>query len=469
MKFTLRKYQNESANLLRDVLIKARATNRRALPILCLPTGAGKTVTFSDIAEKAQRKGSRVGVCCHRKELIEQAKETMQAYGINPLLVSYGMVQTFVKSPHKIPDVDLWIIDECHIGNFRRFVDLIPERVQIIGATATPISATKKHPLREVFTDVVCPVQINELIEDGFLSRPTYHLWEINESALEKVGGEFSSESQNKVFHIDNLKEAYDNRAGKTIIFTSSIEATMNAYESIGGESDDSIFFVHSKMKAKERESVVKAYKETPDATIVNCGILTAGFDEPSIHTVVIYRATTSMALWLQMVGRGSRVIKGIKSKFFIFDLGGNTKRLGAWEINRKWEMIFDLQGRKLKDKAAPMKNCKECEAIIYASARVCPYCEAEQPIKEHIAQHADHITVIENYSQLPEHLKITYDQMTVTQLIERAAYGSPNVGRPFKNGWIMAQIKQRDNSNELIEEFARIKGYKRGWILRQL
>lgn len=473
MKFTLRPYQSESATLLRKVLIKARTTSSRSLPILCLPTGAGKTVTFSYIAEQAQKKGSRVGVLCHRTELIDQAKETMTAYGINPLMVYYGMVQTYVKSPHKIPDVDLWIIDECHIGNFRKFVDMIPDHIQIIGATATPIGASKKKPLRDVFTDVVCPVQINELIEGGFLSRPRYKVWKIDESKLEKVAGEFSEASQSKVFAIENLIQAYNDRVGKTMIFTSSIKATMETAEAIGGDANDNgvngIFWVHSKMKVEDRDRIVAAYKATPEATIVNCGILTAGFDEPIIETIIVYRATTSLALWLQMVGRGSRIVKGVKSLFNVYDLGGNVARLGAWEMNRDWAAIFDLQGRKLKDKEAPMKKCVECEGIIYASAKVCPLCDAVQPIKVYDPQIADSVDIIEHYSELPEHLKVKYNEMTVSQLVERAAYGSPNTGRPFKNGWIINQIKERDNYPELVQQFAYIKGYAQGWVLRQL
>jgi len=468
MKFQLRPYQKESTDLLRGVLIKARKSNVRSLPILCLPTGAGKTVTFSYLAERAQQKGSRVGIVCHRTELISQARETMIAYGINPLMITYGMVQTYVRSPHKIPEMDLCIIDECHIGNFRNFIDILPESVQVIGATATPIGASKKRPLREVFTDVVCPVQINELIEGGFLSRPTYHIWEIDDSKLEKIAGEFSEESQSKVFAIENLIEAYEARVGKTLIFTSSIQMTKDVAERL---SSDTTFMVHSKMGSKEREEVVAAYKETPDSTMVNCGILTAGFDDPPIQTIIVYRATTSVALWLQMVGRGSRIIKGIKSKFFIYDLGGNRERLLAWEADRDWPAIFDLQGRKLKEKEAPMKKCVECEGIIYASAKFCPLCNAEQPFKDNMPIIAGKITVIEHFSQLPDRLQIKYEDMTVEQLIDRAAYGSPQLGRPFKNGWIMNQLRQRGEEQfpNLVKEFATIKGYKSGWVMRQL
>ena len=54
-------------------------------------------------------------------------------------------------------------------------------------------------------------------------------------------------------------------------------------------------------------------------------------------------------------------------------------------------------------------------------------------------------------------------------RLIERAQYGSPQLGRPYKSNWIVGQLKQRENKTELIHEFARLKGYKAGWVQRQL
>lgn len=468
MKFNNRPYQGDAIKLLGEAIIKAKP--KRCIPILGMPTGAGKTVTFSMITERAQKKGRRVGVVCHRNILANQAKDTMHRYGLNPLMIYYGTVQTYVRSPHKIPEVDLWIIDECHIGNFRKFVDLIPENVQIVGATATPISASNKTPLRDTFTDVVYPVQISELIELGFLSSPVYHVWEIEESKLEKdFRGDFTEESQSKVFHIDNLVEAFDRRIGKTIIFTSSIKQAEAVLEAIGSRDDSKVFLVHSKMKEDEVLGIIDEYKNTTNATIVNCSILTAGFDDPSLETVIIYRATTSVALWLQMCGRCSRIIEGIKSKFYIFDMGNNRKRLLAWEADRDWPAIFDLQGRKVKDKEAPMKKCANCEAVIYASAIKCPYCGAVQPRKVHKPVKATSIKVIDSYSELPSHLKKDFDKMSVKELVERAQYGSPGLGRPYKTGWIISQLKSKPDFTESIQEFARIKGYKQGWVKRQL
>lgn len=462
MKFTLRPYQTHTTQLLRESLTNAP----QGKPIMCLPTGAGKTVTFSYLIEQAQRKHKRVAVVCHRTELIEQARSTVEAYGLNPLLITFGMVQTYVRSPHKIPEVDLVIIDECHIGNFRTFINLLPETVTVIGATATPISSSNKNPLRTVFTDVVSPVQIRELIDAGYLARPVYHIYECDSTALRKVGGEFTPESQAKVFDISNLIEAVQKRVGKTIIFCASIDAVLNAVGHIKNELGIDAYYVHSKMKQAERAERIEAFKSSSDGIIINCGILTAGFDDPQIQTVIVYRATTSVALWLQMCGRGSRPAF---PKFYIFDLGGNTERLLAWEANRNWKEIFKLQGRKLKDKEAPMKKCVSCQAVIFASARKCSYCGTEQPTNTAPPPKADRVRIISDYGELPSHLNRPYSDMSVAELVERASYGSPNTGRPFKIGWIVGQLRGRATFCADMKELARIKGYSDGWIWQQM
>jgi superfamily II DNA or RNA helicase len=264
-----------------------------------------------------------------------------------------------------------------------------------------------------------------------------------------------------------DLFQAINRRVGKTIVFTSSIAQTKEIYYDLYGRPN--VFMVHSKMTPKEREYVVSKYLRTPDAIMINCGILTAGFDDPSIETVIVYRATTSMPLWLQMCGRGSRIIPNKKDTFQIFDLGNNAERLLAWEANRDWKTIFKLQGRNLKDKEAPMKKCVNCEAVIFASLKICPYCEAKQPTRKKEDIVAERIEVIQDFSQLPDHLKKPWGEMSVKELIERAKYGSPKTGKPYQLGWIVNQLKERPNGTELIYQLAELKGYKSGWVHRHL
>lgn len=466
MKFKLRPYQEDTIEQLRQAF-----RNGSKRPILCLPTGAGKTVTFSQIADASTKKGNRVLVVCHRKELIEQARNTMMAYGVDLLRVRFEMVQTLARSPQKIPSCSVCIIDECHIGNFRKFVEMLPPTVMIIGATATPISATKKKPLRNTFTSVIAPVQISDLVDQGYLAKPTHHFAKFDDSKLQ-IGsdGEYTTASQDEAYMglFGNITEAYANRQGKTIIFCNSIKVSVEVAYILGA------YCVHSKMSESERDEIVSRFKASPDGTIVNCGILTAGFDDPEIETVIVFRATTSLSLWLQMCGRGSRVIPGVKDSFQIIDMGNNIRRHGLWHLDRNWIYIFDNEGKRKTEGAAPYKNCinPECQCLIPASAKICEYCGTTQPLKKKEEMHANGFEVMEyGTNELPAYLKKPWSEMTTSELIERAKIGNLQSRKPYKFGWIMGQIKQRDTkeARQMIEELAILKGYSKGWIFHQL
>ena len=466
MKFQLRPYQRDTLDKLRDCL-----KNGSKRPILCLPTGAGKTVTFSHIAEATIAKGGKVIVVCHRRELIEQARKTMRAYGVPINGVSFHMVQTLARNMHKIPiGTNVAICDECHIGNFRAFADKLPESITLIGATATPLSASKKNPLNKTFDDVVNPVTIAGLVDDGYLAGPLHIQAKIDESKLE-IGkdGEFTSASLDDTYMglFVNIDEAYRQRRGKTIIFCSSIIVTDAVAERLCVPS------VHSKMSDVERDAIVNAFKNTPCGTIVNCGILTAGFDDPEIETVIVFRATTSLPLWLQMCGRGSRVIPGKKSEFLIIDMGNNIKRHGLWHLDRDWKYIFENEGKKKLLKAAPYKNCinKDCECLIHASARVCEFCGTEQPTNEVKKEAAKtFVEIAYEKQEIPNYLRKPWADMDAWELLQRAEIGNVKNRKKYSMGWVLAQIKQKPKQQaiEMLKEVCILKGYEKGWVYFQ-
>ena len=90
----------------------------------------------------------------------------------------------------------------------------------------------------------------------------------------------------------------------------------------------------------QERREILQWFKETPDAILTSVGILTTGFDEPTVDTIILNRATRSLALYHQMIGRGSRVTK-TKKNFSVIDLGNNLHRFGLWDSPVDWYHIF--------------------------------------------------------------------------------------------------------------------------------
>jgi len=368
--------------VLRDYQVDSVAQVQRAFAsgskrvILCLPTGAGKTVIFSDIAAKAASKGKRVGIVTHRRELLSQAGRLNSC--------DILMVETLnnrIKKGLDLSQYDLLVVDEAHIGNFRKVLDKFNGFV--IGATATPLS---NPPLKEQYNAIVCPIGIEQLIADKWLATPhTYAMHPVDTSQLATARGEFTEASLDDAFNRPKVYEGVVKefcskwRDKKAIVFCVNISATDNTADEFSKQlGADRVFAVHSGQDPKVRPAIIQAFIESKNGILVNCGIATTGFDCPDIEVVVVNRATKSVALWLQMVGRASRTT-ATKSAFTILDFGENVTRLGFWQEPRDWAQIF-LHPKKKGEGVAPVKDCAACGFVAYASARVCANCGAEFP-----------------------------------------------------------------------------------------
>jgi superfamily II DNA or RNA helicase len=344
--------------------------------ILCLPTGAGKTVIFSDIAARAAAKGKRVAILTHRRELLTQAGRLNSC--------DILMVETLnnaIKRGLDLGQYDLLVVDEAHIGNFRKVLKGFNGFV--IGATATPVSSP---PLKESYNAIVCPVGIEPLIEQGWLAVPkTYAMHPVDTSKLATARGEYTEASLDDAFNRPKVYEGVVQEFvkgwadKKAIVFCVNISATINTAEAFAKElGTDRVFVAHSDLHTKERERIIAEFSASKNGILVNCGIATTGFDCPDIEVVVINRATKSVALWLQMVGRASRRTPN-KSAFTILDFGENVTRLGFWQEPRDWAHLFE-NPKKKGEGVAPVKDCPACGFVAYASARVCANCGAEFP-----------------------------------------------------------------------------------------
>jgi superfamily II DNA helicase RecQ len=165
----------------------------------------------------------------------------------------------------------------------------------------------------------------------------------------------------------------------KAIVFCVNISATINtAIEFIKQLGPGRVWGVHSKQSPQERERIIAEFSASKNGILVNCGIATTGFDCPDIEVVVVNRATKSVALWLQMVGRASRRTQ-TKSAFTILDFGENVTRLGFWQEPRDWAHLFE-NPKKKGEGVAPVKDCANCGFVAYVSARICANCGAEFP-----------------------------------------------------------------------------------------
>ena len=465
----LRPYQHESIKQLRDGF----KSNRRQ--VLCLPTGAGKTVVFSEMARLAATKGTQTLVLTDRLELFDQTFKSLARVGVtcqrleskgNRFFdiragVSVGMVETvkrrFSKGIMEGYDPKLIIIDEAHKGNFTAILEAFPNAM-VIGATATPVG---KH-FYKYYTDIVQNIDIPELVEQGFLSPCKAYQMQDDLSDLKTVGGEYTDESLYGHFNsqklFDGVIEEWKKHAKgkKTLVFNVNISHAVNmtkAFNDAGIMSE----CVTSNTPSDERTRILRAYKAGLFPVLNNCGILTTGYDEPTIECVVMNRATKSLPLWLQCCGRGSRLCPEIeKEEFIVLDFGMNHDQHGMWSEPRKWQIAPPKKKKKMD--AAPVKECPKCNALVFASARTCRYCEHVFPFESKELSQGSMVAIGASIPVQLEGRRISSLDLDELIILEHS--------KAYKASFIWRVI--RSKGKETIREYAAKKKHSSGWAWRQ-
>ena len=140
---------------------------------------------------------------------------------------------------------------------------------------------------------------------------------------------------------LSKLVEAYEatSKGKKTLIFNNGINTSIQVYEAFK-KAGYPIAHLDNTNTRKERDFILTWFKKTPNAIITSVSILTTGFDEPTIESIILNRATKSLTLYYQMIGRGSRILAN-KNSFNVVDLGNNFHRFGAWGADLDWQKMF--------------------------------------------------------------------------------------------------------------------------------
>lgn len=458
----LRWYQKEAI----QQVSKGWASNQRQ--ILALTTGSGKTYTFVTMAKMALDRGHTSLVLTHRTELFSQTYESFGIVGVKPKMISpdhpeptdfdgmfIAMVETLARRPHLIEKLDpkIIFIDEAHFGNFNKIIELFPN-AYILAVTATPVG---KH-FYEYYTNIIQTIDTPDLISEGFLVPYKAYQMADDFSDLKKgAGGEYSSKSQYEHFSKDKLYNGVveewklRSEGKKTIVFNCNIkhsEETAKAFNDAGIKS----YSVTSKTPTADRDRYMDEFENGDCMVLNNTSILTAGYDHPPIECVILNRATESITLFLQMVGRGSRLFEG-KTGFICLDFGGNHSRHGLWSQPRKWELKAP---KKKKKGEAVVKDCPKCEALVYGSARVCEFCGYEFPVVIKSLKDG----VMEEYFEkdIPNKplAECTPEEIALLVRLDRLPAGRA-----------AGIVKSRGESE--LHIFARHMGYSRGWVYNKM
>ncbi|GAA4296873.1 DEAD/DEAH box helicase [Aestuariibaculum suncheonense] len=329
-----------------------------------LPTGGGKTVIFSEIVRQyLKNHNKKVLIMTHRIELCRQTSRMLTEFAVENKVVDskadlsdqanyscfVAMVETLNNRLNDnkldISDIGLVIIDEAHYNSFTKLFKFFSQAF-ILGVTATPLSSSIELPMTDNYDELIVGESIESLIENGFLARADMYTYNVGLTSL-VVGanGDYTVKSSEDLYTADDmlskLLQAYEERSKgkKTLIFNNGINTSLHVYDTFK-RAGYPIAHLDNTNTKKERAQILKWFKNTPDAILTSVSILTTGFDEPSVESIILNRATKSLTLYYQMIGRGSRIFKN-KNKFTVIDLGNNFYRFGPWGDNLDWQRIF--------------------------------------------------------------------------------------------------------------------------------
>lgn len=399
---SLRPYQFEAIAALRDAVLRG---HRR--PLLVLPTGAGKTVVAGEIIRSAVAKGGRVLFLAPRRELIFQASAKLddagvlhgviladanERDGISAAVHVAGIDTVLARAVRSdrltLPDYGLIIVDEAHLAATearQRLLDRWPDAVRL-GLTATPCRKDGKA-LGAIFDEIVDPAPVARLTAEGYLVPARYFTpIEPDLAGVRTIGGDWHGgdleAAVNKPQLVGDIVEHWLAHAGgrRTVIFGTSIAhavALADEFQRHGAAAES----VDANTPQADRDAVFHRFREGRTQVLTNCMLASLGFDLPAISCVVIARPTKSLALYLQMIGRGLRPSEG-KSDCLILDHAGCVHRHGfadeprVWTLSGNHALASGQSGGKEAGEARQI-TCPECRCV-FERSRACPECGHE-------------------------------------------------------------------------------------------
>ena len=359
----LRDYQKE---IIAEIEATIAQGYRRIM--LQLPTGAGKTRCFVELAKRHRAKPyvgniSNCLIVAHRKELIDQAAQALRREGIREWEIGIirareranqhrgiqiASIQSLVR--RDFPLAGLVIIDEAHhaIADIYQRVIHHPryEDAVILGVTATP-ERTDGRGFRDSFDILIKGPTVKELTVQRYLCPYKLYAYtsdRINTSYVKTQAGDYQLNQlaeavMDSEVRADLVKTWKKQALGKrTVVFAVNVQLSKEYAEIYNASSGYRAEHIDGQTHKDEREAILKRFYNGTTTILCNCNIVTEGFDLPEMECVQIVRPTQSRSFWLQMVGRSLRISEG-KPHAIILDHTDNYKRLGLPDHEYDWSL----------------------------------------------------------------------------------------------------------------------------------
>jgi len=382
-----RKYQTEAIQNCRNSF-----GHGTKAALLVMPTGAGKTVVFSQITQSAVDKNNNVLILVHRRELIKQASEKLAAINVD-----HGIIAAKFKpkdSPIQIASVQtlvrrldttkfkpsLIIIDEAHhavAGSWSKIINHYSDAI-LLGVTATPCRLDGRG-LKEFFDDLIIGPTIPELVEQGYLSPHRVYAAPkpVVLDGLRTLAGDFAKDdlalTMNEYTIKGDIVAHWRKYASTlpTIVFCVNIEHAEAVAEKFN-ESNIKADIITGEMKTDDRDQVINDLSNGSTQVLVSVDVVSEGFDLPQVSCAILLRPTKSEGLYMQQVGR---ILRPQKDKVaIVLDHVNNTREHGFVDDVRHWSLDAKAKSKRDNQKAPSVTVCENCFAT-YRPQRACPQC----------------------------------------------------------------------------------------------
>ena len=369
--------------------------------VVVLATGLGKTVIFSHLPTLVKAKGKKTLILAHREELLDQAKDKLlqidptlkvgieqadrQSFADDDVVIAsvptIGRANSTRIEKFKKEEFGLIIVDECHHScaetykNVFRYFGVLknecppPKGVVLIGVTATP-NRSDHIGLDQIFDKITFSYTLMQGIQNKYLANISAYTVETNTdiSQVASRGGDFvegelseviNNEDRNKLI-VNSYRDIANN--SKALVFAASVEHTkeLTGYFQAAGYKAE---FVLGDTSTEQRNEILEGFKNGDIQIVVNCMVLTEGYDNPAIETIIMARPTKSSVAYAQMIGRGTRLHPG-KKALKLIDFVDNTGKHSIAGLPTLFGVPKGLKGLKGKNITDILSKVQQIEEV---------------------------------------------------------------------------------------------------------
>ena len=410
---------------------------------------------MAEIARRTTANNNRVMFLIHRKEVLDQAVKTFNEQGVNPSLLTAGMVQTLTRRVDKLAAPNVILVDEAHHAlakSYQRILKQFPKSIVLL-FTATP-HRTGRMQLDQIADDIIVGQSIHELTEKGFLAPFRYFQPpdDFDSKLLKRSStGDYTAESMQQAMStkiFGHIVKQYRRIADgmQAVVYTYSIDSAVEIARKFNSEGISAVEVDGTTPKEK-RDLAVQKFREQEIKILVNVNLFTEGVDLPDVDCVIMARPTASLALYLQLSMRCLNPREGKTA--IIIDHANNFKTFGYPDDDRDWKKAIKSGKQKnkslLTDSDISIVTCDYCFAVVKASEvkdGKCPICG--KPIKVHEAKPVSDVDLVEATKERQRLIK----EIVKKKLLKEVANKS---------------VSELHTMKEL-QAYARLHGYKKGW-----